>query len=77
MVPKPEDVPGLYCASSATSCKDIEPNNCKDGVADAQVNLGTESATVEYDPTQVRLTDLEKAVTDAGYGVIPTKWKYP
>jgi Cu+-exporting ATPase len=25
---------------------------------------------VEYDTTKVKLTDLEKAVTDAGYGVI-------
>ena len=37
------------------------------GVSKAQVNLGNELAYVEYDPTQVNLGDLEKAVTDAGY----------
>ncbi|MBE0515878.1 MAG: copper-translocating P-type ATPase [Methanophagales archaeon] len=61
-------ISGMTCATCATT---IEKSLLsKGGVADAQVNLGTESATVEYDPTQVRLTDLEKAVTDAGYGVI-------
>ena len=28
------------------------------------------SPTVEYDPAQVNLGDLEKAVTDAGYGTV-------
>ena len=64
-------ISGMTCATCATT---IEKSILsKDGVADAQVNLGTESATVEYDPTQVRLIDLEKAVTDAGYGVIHEK----
>jgi Cu+-exporting ATPase len=64
-------ISGMMCATCATT---IEKSLLsKEGVADAQVNLGTESATVEYDPTQVRLTDLEKAVTDAGYGVIHEK----
>ena len=40
------------------------------GVSDAQVNLGTETATVEYDSTKLKLTDIEKVVTDAGYEVI-------
>ncbi|MDI6886596.1 MAG: heavy metal translocating P-type ATPase [archaeon] len=64
-------ISGMTCATCATT---IEKSILsKDGVADVRVNLGTESATVEYDPTQVRLADLEKAVTDAGYGVIHEK----
>jgi len=43
------------------------------GVSRAQVNLGNELASVEYDPTQVNLGDLEKAVTDAGYGTVNEK----
>ncbi len=43
------------------------------GVLNAQVNLGNELASVEYDPSQVKLTDLEKAVTDVGYGTINEK----
>jgi Cu+-exporting ATPase len=43
------------------------------GVLKAQVNLGNELASVEYDPTQVKLGDLEKAVTDVGYGTVNEK----
>ena len=43
------------------------------GVSRAQVNLGNELAYVEYDPTQVNLGDLEKAVTDAGYSTVNEK----
>ena len=61
-------ISGMTCATCATT---IEKSLLsQDGVANAQVNLGNETATVEYDSTKVKLTDLEKAVTDAGYGVI-------
>lgn len=43
------------------------------GVIKAQVNLGNELASVEYNPTQVKLRDLEKAITDVGYGTINEK----
>ena len=36
----------------------------------ADVNLGTETAVVEYDPSKARVGDLERAVTDAGYEVV-------
>jgi len=39
------------------------------GVAEANVNLATEQATVTYDPAQVELPDLQAAVERAGYGV--------
>ena len=44
-----------------------------DGVAKASVNLGTELGVVEYDSSKLALTDLELAVTDAGYEVINEK----
>jgi len=40
------------------------------GVIRAEVNLGQETATVEYEAGKVRLSDLERSVTNAGYGVI-------
>jgi Cu+-exporting ATPase len=39
-------------------------------VSSAAVNLGTETATVEFSPGAVKLGDLQKAVIDAGYGVV-------
>ena len=59
---------GMTCAMCA---KAIEKAVCQlPGVRRAEVNLGKESATVEWDRDQVALTDIEKAVTEAGYQVI-------
>jgi Cu+-exporting ATPase len=40
------------------------------GAISAQVNLGKETALVEWDPEKVGLVDIEKAVAGAGYQVI-------
>ena len=61
-------ISGMSCAICATT---IEKSILSlEGVSYAQVNLGTETATIEYDSTKLTLTDIEKAVTDAGYEVI-------
>lgn len=61
-------ISGMSCAICATT---IEKSILSlEGVSYAQVNLGTETATIEYDSTKITLTDIEKAVTDAGYEVI-------
>lgn len=64
-------VAGMVCAACVSaiekSLKSLE------GVAQAQVNLATEIATVEYDPERLKLADLEKAIRDAGYDVIDEK----
>ncbi|MEA1894552.1 MAG: cation transporter [Euryarchaeota archaeon] len=61
-------VAGMTCAMCARtiehSLKDL------DGTTDAEVNLGNETVRVEYNPTQLKLADLEKAVTDVGYEVV-------
>jgi len=73
-MPKPEKkkaelkISGMHCATCAVSIED-SLSRVKD-VNSAQVNLGTDSARVEFDPEKVRLKDLEKAVRDAGYDVI-------
>jgi len=61
-------IAGMVCAMCSSAIeKSLES---LDGVAQARVNLATETATVEYDPSQVTLADLEKAVKDAGYEVV-------
>jgi len=60
-------VAGMTCAMCAKtiehSIKDL------DGTTDTEVNLGNETVRVEYDPEQLKLADLEKAVTD-----VVTRW---
>ena len=64
-------ISGMTCAMCSST---IEKSlSGLPGVSRAQVNLGNELAYVEYDPTQVNLGDLEKAVTDAGYGTVNEK----
>lgn len=64
-------VSGMSCAMCSLA---IEKNLKEvEGVNEAQVNLGTEKATVEYDPDKVKLPELENAIESAGYGVINEK----
>jgi len=64
-------ISGMTCATCART---IEKSLLQLGdVSNAQVNLGNETAFVEYDSTKVKLADLEQAVTDAGYRVINEK----
>jgi Cu+-exporting ATPase len=61
-------ITGMHCATCAINIEE-SLSKLKD-VSQAQVNLGTDSARVEFDPEKVKLSDLEKAVKDAGYDVI-------
>ena len=60
-------ISGMSCASCALNVE----NSLKglEGVEEAQVNIGTEKATVEYNPEKLKLSELEHAVEEAGYGV--------
>ena len=64
-------VAGMVCAACTQAIEKALRN--LDGVVSAQVNLGTETASVEYDPEKLRLVDLEKAIRDTGYDVIDEK----
>src|SRR5450432_2821988 len=56
---------GMTCASCAAS---IERRlACEPGVIRAAVNLGTERASVRYNPGIASPTTIAAAVTDAGY----------
>jgi Cu+-exporting ATPase len=60
-------ISGMTCATCA---KTIENSLIElEGISGARVNLGTEIASIEYDPSKTKLSDMEKAVRDAGYEV--------
>ncbi len=62
---------GMACARCATT---IEKSLLHlSGVTNVQVNLGNETAMVEYESAKLNLADLQKAVTDAGYRVVNEK----
>lgn len=61
-------ISGMHCATCAIN---IEESLTKlNDSTPAQVNFGTDTIHVEFDPSKVTLTELEKAVKDAGYDVI-------
>lgn len=65
LVKKTFNVEGMTCASCAQT---VEKATQKlSGMQDASVNLATEKLTVSYDPTALNLSDVKKAVADAGY----------
>jgi len=72
-VPEPEKkkaelkISGMHCATCAVTVEEALAG-VKD-VSSAQVNFGTETAHVEFDPEKTSLAELEKAVRDAGYDV--------
>lgn len=61
------EIDGMHCASCVAS---VEKSLKKlEGVKIANVNLTTESASIEYDPEKVDLEAFKKAVEDVGYEV--------
>ncbi len=60
-------VTGMTCAACSNRIE--KTLNKMDGV-DAQVNLTTEKATVEYDPDKTSIEDITKKIENVGYGVL-------
>jgi len=61
-------IEGMHCATCAVTIEE-SLGRVGNGTT-AQVNFGTDTAHVEFDPATTTLADLERAITDAGYGVI-------
>jgi Cu+-exporting ATPase len=60
-------ITGMTCANCVAT---VERNLKKlDGVQNAAVNLSSERATVDFEPSRVRLLDMIARVDRAGYGV--------
>ncbi len=56
---------GMTCAACSTR---IEKSlNKTEGVLEASVNLATEKATITFDPTVIRLSELRAVIEKAGY----------
>ncbi|HEV3200826.1 MAG TPA: heavy metal translocating P-type ATPase [Bryobacteraceae bacterium] len=73
IAPERVDLPlsGMTCAACART---IERKLGKTaGVDRARVNFATSTATVEYDPNQVKVADFIGAIEDLGYGVPKTE----
>ncbi len=68
-------ITGMTCASCsnrvAKALKKVP------GVANAEVNLATEQASVTYDPAQIQPAQFQEAVEKAGYGVITDQLDFP
>ena len=71
--PERVDLPvsGMTCAACARSIERTLAGT--PGVARAQVNLATNTATVEYDPASVHVADFVGAIEELGYGVPQTE----
>jgi Cu+-exporting ATPase len=64
-------VSGMTCAACARTIE--RTLAATSGVARANVNLATNTATVEFDPARVRVDDFISAIEDLGYGVPDTE----
>jgi len=71
--PERVDLPvsGMTCASCARTIERTLAGT--PGVARAQVNLATNTATVEYDPANVQVSDFVGAIEELGYAVPQTE----
>jgi Cu+-exporting ATPase len=61
-------ISGMHCATCAVNIEE-SLSQIKE-VSKVQVNFGTDTAHVEFDPTKLSLSDLEKAVKTVGYDVV-------
>ncbi len=66
MVREELDITGMSCASCAARIEGAVGR--MGGVRKASVNLATERATINFDPSVVRLTEIRKTIADLGYG---------
>ncbi|WP_068677447.1 heavy metal translocating P-type ATPase [Oceanobacillus sp. Castelsardo] len=63
-------ITGMTCAACSNRVEKVL--NKMDGV-EAQVNLTTEKATVDFDPEKTSIEDITKKIENVGYGVLMEK----
>jgi Cu+-exporting ATPase len=68
-------ITGMTCASCVRNVERALKKT--DGVAEANVNLATERATVSYDPTLTTVDKMIERVSGAGYGVAQATIELP
>lgn len=62
---------GMHCAGCVTAIQNYVSD--LQGVKKCEVNLGAEKAVLEFDPSVVDLTTIEKAIEEVGYRVVYEK----
>jgi Cu+-exporting ATPase len=62
------DITGMTCANCSATVGDALES--LDGVVEANANFATDEGSVEYDPGEVTLEEIYKAIEDAGYGAV-------
>jgi Cu+-exporting ATPase len=67
------NIEGMSCASCSQTIENAL--NKKEGVKEANVNLATDKARVEFDPLKITLEDLIEVVQNSGYDVKRKKEK--
>ena len=59
---------GMTCAACAKAVERVTKK--LDGVENSNVNIATEKANIEYDPSKVKVSDVKSAIEKAGYSII-------
>lgn len=66
-------IQGMTCAACASRIEKVVGK--MEGVAHASVNFATEKATVKYDPSKVRISEIKQAISKAGYKALEIESK--
>ncbi|MCM3566644.1 heavy metal translocating P-type ATPase [Neobacillus mesonae] len=67
-------ISGMTCAACAAR---IEKGlNKLEGVESATVNLALEKSAIKYDPSQIKVEDIERKIRDLGYDVVMDKAEF-
>ena len=61
-------IEGMTCAACAKAVERVSRK--LEGVTEANVNLATEKLVISYEPTQIKVSDIKKAVEKAGYKAV-------
>jgi Cu+-exporting ATPase len=64
-------VTGMTCAMCAKSIETALGE--QSGVKSAEVNLASEKVSIRYDPEKTNLTEMEKTIAGAGFGIVTEK----
>jgi Cu+-exporting ATPase len=67
-------ISGMTCAACAAR---IEKGlNKLDGVVTANVNLALEKSAIQFDPSKIKVADIQKKIQDLGYDVVTVKTEF-
>ncbi|PKM93698.1 MAG: copper-translocating P-type ATPase [Firmicutes bacterium HGW-Firmicutes-1] len=66
-------IQGMTCAACANRIEKVTGK--MDGVSVSTVNFATEKATIKYDPTKVRISEIKQAIAKAGYKALEIETK--